>query len=172
MKKRVLLVVLAVLLTAIIVIAVQMEASSHSQASSYNSAVPTPQGVVNHGGQPAGHAHAITPRAALVQAHKLPTFTVADVEAYLQTDAVAIEASSKHLPHTIAFVSASELGQRLNDDFSQDASILCYVQFTGTQPFTLNAVRMPPGMTPSKFTKVFEVFDGITGDLLTWGAMK
>jgi hypothetical protein len=102
----------------------------------------------------------------------MPTFTSADVEKYLQTDAVAQDAARQHLTHTITFISAQTLSQMLHDDFGQDAPILCYVEFIGKQPFTLFEVRSPSPSSVPHFTKAYEVFDGQTGDLLTWGGIS
>ncbi len=145
----------------------------NSQASS-TPQPPPPRGVVNpnHGTTPAGYRPAIQPETTLAQSNSLPTFTSADVEKYLQTDEVAREASSLHLTTTITFVSSQNLGTKLNDDFSVNAPILCYVEFSGNQPFTLNAVRTPAGVAAPQFTKVYEVFDGQTGDLITWGGLR
>lgn len=167
---------LAFVLIAIVVIGalIRIGIGPSGQASPNNFLPPKPLGVAdpNHGKQSAGHRHAIVAVAKLVQAHTLPTFTVRDVENYLRTDPVAQEAFSKHLTHTVTFISASDLSQELQDDFSRNASILCYVEFTGDHPFVFNAVRMPAGATPPQFTKVYEVFDGLTGDMITWGALK
>ncbi|MEO6891421.1 MAG: hypothetical protein ABI324_20735 [Ktedonobacteraceae bacterium] len=144
-----------------------------SSQASPNNQPPRPLGVTNpnHGTRPAGHMPAIQPRQTLVQARQVPTFTLADVNAYLQTDAVAQDAARQHLTRTITFISAQSVGKMINDDFSQDAPILCYVEFTGKQPFTLNEVKSPSPSSMPRFTKAFEVFDGVTGDLLTWGGM-
>jgi hypothetical protein len=153
-------------LPVVIITSMSSQAASNNQPS-------RPLGVTdpNHGTRPAGHMPAIQPRQTFIQSKRIPTFTRADVEKYLQTDAVAQDAAHQHLTHTITFMSAQTLSQMLHDDFSQDAPILCYVEFTGKQPFTLFEVRSPSPSSVLHFTKAYEVFDGQTGDLLTWGGM-
>ncbi len=140
----------------------------NSQASS--PPMTSPIGALIHGQQPAGHMPGIQPNSALAVKGTL-TFTSADVEKYLLTDALAQDARSHHFTHTIKFVSAQALGLKLGEDFSQDASTLCYVEFTGSTPALLKEVRTSPRSKPLLFTKAYEVFDGKTGDLITWGAM-
>jgi hypothetical protein len=116
--------------------------------------------------------HAIHPRLASAKSPNSPTYTTTDVENYLKTDALAQEAASKNLKHTVTFVSSLDAEKKLQVSFSQNASFLCYVEFTGNQPFTLSIVRMMPGAKPLQFTKAYEVFDGQTGDQITWGGIK
>lgn len=164
---------LGLIITSIVLLIV-VAASMSGQASTANQP-PPPVGVPphhpNHSTISLGSMPAVQPRQALVQAGKIPTFTTADVEKYLQTDAVALDAAHQHLTRTITFMSAQAVGQKLNSDFSQDAPILCYVEFTGKHPFILNEVTAPGPQFMPHFTKAFEVFDGKTGDLLQWGGI-
>jgi hypothetical protein len=75
---------------------------------------------------------AIHPLDKLVQAKTIPTFTKAEVEAYLVCDAVAIDVTAQKIPHTITFLPSQQVGQMLKADFSKSAPILCYVEFKGS----------------------------------------
>jgi hypothetical protein len=119
----------------------------------------------------AGQMPAIHPDAAKFKAQSLPTFTNTDVEQYLQTDPVIGQdlSSRPGFQHTITFLDSKTLGNTLNDDFSKDAITLCYVEFTGPAPFALRDVK---AVVPPRFSKAYEVFDGLTGNLITWGGIK
>jgi hypothetical protein len=119
----------------------------------------------------AGQMPAIHPDAAKFKAQSLPTFTNTDVEQYLQTDPVIGQdlSSRPGFQHTITFIDSKTLGNTLNDDFSKDATTLCYVEFTGPAPF---ALRDAKAVAPPRFSKAYEVFDGLTGNLITWGGIK
>lgn len=113
------------------------------------------------------HEPAVHPSSQKIQANVLPTFATADVEQYLLTDpTIGMDAAKQKLTHTITFVSSQTLGPQLSTNFSGDASILCYIEFKGSQPFVLSSVH---SLTPLHFTSAFEVLDGRTGDLIMWG---
>lgn len=161
------------LIVTFVVVLIVVLTSVSGQASTANQPPPhlgfSPNR--NHSKLALGYMPAVQPRQALVQAGKIPTFTAADVEKYLQTDGVALDLAHQHLTHTITFMSAQAVGQKIHFDFSQDAPILCYVEFTGTHPFYINEVKAPSSIFMTRFTKAFEVFDGKTGDLLQWGGI-
>ncbi|GHO56139.1 hypothetical protein [Ktedonobacter robiniae] len=117
----------------------------------------------------AGHMKGIPVASNKLQANNnaLPTFTASDVEAYLKTNPYPVGEKSK-LKHIITFMSSSDLGKKVNADFSAEAPTLCYVEFTDTQPIQLDTVAKPNGQLLS-FKKVYMIFDGRTGDLITWG---
>ncbi len=118
----------------------------------------------------AGNRPAITPQSTKIRANILPTFTAADVEQYLKNDPnLGAIAGPLKLTHTITFMPSQTLGQQLQQDFSSDASILCYVEFKGNGPFPLTTAHAPTAASIPRVSKAFEVFDGQTGDLLVWG---
>lgn len=116
----------------------------------------------------AGHMKGIQVASNKLQANStLPTFTANDVEAYLKTNPYPLGEKSK-LKHTITFMTSSDLGKKVNQDFSADTPTLCYVEFTDAQPIHLDTVVRPNGQSLN-FKKVYMIFDGRTGDLITWG---
>jgi hypothetical protein len=116
-----------------------------------------------------GHMPAIQPRAAEVRANILPTFTIRDVQRYLQMHPFDGHTTSGEQPaYTIMFLSAQALENRLHMDFSSDAPVLCYVEFQG--PLVLNHGITSVAEKSPVYAYGYEVFDGWTGDLIVWGA--
>jgi hypothetical protein len=117
------------------------------------------------------HILSVHPLSRLMQAKIIPTFTRIEVETYLAHDAVAIDMATRKIPHTIAFLPSQQVGNLIDSDFSHYAAILCYVEFKSSHSFPIGEVRIPPGTKIPRVHKAFEVFDGITGDLIVWGTM-
>jgi hypothetical protein len=116
----------------------------------------------------AGHPKAIPVTDAKVQTGALPTFTTDDVEDYLRTNPSPPGEKATRLKHTVSFLPSTDLAQKLQQNFSAEASILCYVEFTDDQPIYVDSATRPDGKALA-FKQVYMVFDGRTGDLIVWG---
>lgn len=118
---------------------------------------------------------AIHPRA-VSNSSTIPSFTVADVNAYLLTHSQAefTPVQGAHLSvEKVLFVSDKVATQLMNGENPglADNAVVCFALLKG--PFHVQ-VALPPG-TPvgpdPTATEVGEVFDGHTGNLLEWGIL-
>ncbi|HLG77405.1 MAG TPA: hypothetical protein VKX46_13400 [Ktedonobacteraceae bacterium] len=142
------------------------------QSTSSDNLRPAKRPSPPHNLQPAGHPTAIQPIPARVQAHILPTYTAAEVEQYLPNDPfIDRKVMGPGFWHTITFRKREDVQKIDKFQYGDSvAPILCYVEYRSDKPFTLLGTSgIDP--RPHYFTKAYEVFDGQTGEALSWGAL-
>ncbi len=118
---------------------------------------------------------AIHPQS-LSNSSSAPSFTVADVNAYLLTTSqpeITLVQGAQLSIEKVLFVSDSEATQLMHgeDPGLPANAVVCFVLLKG--PFYVQ-VDLPPGTpagAPPTATEVGEVFDGHTGNLLEWGIL-
>lgn len=99
----------------------------------------------------------------------IPSYTLADVATYIQTQHLLRTTSGTSPVITNSeFITAQQASALINGESigRPDNALVCYVALQG--PFQVN-VPAPPGSSLPDSNTAYEVFDAQTGNLLLWG---
>lgn len=132
-----------------------------------------PHTVAKAVGRPAIHPHSVSSSSTSATT---PSFTVADVKAYLLTDSqpeITLVQGAHLSIEEVLFVSDSEATQLMQEEDPglPANAVVCFVLLKG--PFHVQVdlpAGTPAGADPTA-TEIGEVFDGHTGNLLEWGIL-
>ncbi len=157
------------IISAIAVFSGALAARTPDQTRGVGSSSNTSQRVTKGQAGVVKGSHAITPH---INAGNplLPTFTREDVIAWVSANPVGRMPALE--PPTIVkveFTTDSDVKNVLGESAGlPDTALVCYVEIHGRF-----AAPGPPGATPRVFTRVWEVFDGRTGNfLMAVGSVK
>lgn len=160
------------LLALLLLLAIVTSVPSQATSAPPEKPGSPPIGISQHTKPLSGGVPAIAPRAEKVSAHILPTFTESDVRLYIKMHPFGKTIDKKDPQYTVQFLSAKDAKKKYHGPIAtnpiQVAPIVCYVEFKG--PFKNNIPFRDPGATNLPASPIgVEIFDGQTGDLLTWG---